>query len=421
MAMPRDETSALPASPPVEPARAGLAPGMGANSCNFPVSAGVVRLNDEPPVHTTETGVSPAIDFTTFMRNYQDMVFSTAARLTGNDAQAEDISQEVFLKAYENYDHLGTSPTAGGWLKTVATNLALNHLTRYRNRWRFFSEFRRDNAADDRDAPEVEFAAPDTFFAGTGTPCDANNNGDPVVLYDDVSGRWIITDFAWTNLQSGPYYECIAVSKTGDPVSGGWWFYGMVAHANYLNDYPKLGVWQDGIYMTANLFDCITSTCSFATYEHVRVWALNRSDMISGSPLNFQFADLGSAYFSLLPAHARGQSMPGSGTRRRRHPQEQVRHAGHPLNDREQQRLFLMVEGGDVLRLRERNLARIVYRHALHRSQDDFRRIQTRRAAVEEPREVGGDPDIHPHIVDGVDLFGQMFGDLAQTHRIVLI
>lgn len=91
------------------------------------------------------------------------MVFSTAARLTGNEAQAEDISQEVFLKAYEHFDSLQTSPTAGGWLKTVATNLSLNHLSRYRNRWRFFSELRRDDA--ESDAPEVEFAAPDAFFS----------------------------------------------------------------------------------------------------------------------------------------------------------------------------------------------------------------------------------------------------------------
>jgi RNA polymerase sigma-70 factor (ECF subfamily) len=101
------------------------------------------------------------------MRNYQDMVFSTAARLTGNDAQAEDISQEVFLKAYANYDHLSTSVTAGGWLKTVATNLSLNYLSRYRKRWRFFSEFNRESGGEsDHDRPEIEFAAPDTFFAG---------------------------------------------------------------------------------------------------------------------------------------------------------------------------------------------------------------------------------------------------------------
>jgi RNA polymerase sigma-70 factor, ECF subfamily len=116
-------------------------------------------------VQTPPSGLISPADFTTFMRNYQDMVFSTAARITGNDTQAEDISQEVFLKAYENYDHLSTSPTAGGWLKTVATNLSLNHLSRYRNRWRFFSEFKRDSDAGERDEPQVEFAAPDTFFA----------------------------------------------------------------------------------------------------------------------------------------------------------------------------------------------------------------------------------------------------------------
>jgi len=164
MAIPRDKPDNRRESPAPPPRPTSGPP---ADSCNFSTTAGVVQSNDETPVHTTETGVRPVIDFTTFMRNYQDMVFSTAARLTGNDTQAEDISQEVFLKAFENYSHLGTSPTAGGWLKTVATNLSLNHLSRYRNRWRFFSEFKREaDAGDERDSAEVEFAAPDTFFGG---------------------------------------------------------------------------------------------------------------------------------------------------------------------------------------------------------------------------------------------------------------
>ena len=94
------------------------------------------------------------------MRAYQDMVYTTAVRLLGNEAEAEDISQEVFLKAYERYDDLSKSPTVGGWLKTVTRNLCLNHLTRYRARWRFFSEFSLEQKDDDR---EIEFAAPDTF------------------------------------------------------------------------------------------------------------------------------------------------------------------------------------------------------------------------------------------------------------------
>jgi RNA polymerase sigma-70 factor, ECF subfamily len=83
------------------------------------------------------------------MRAYQDMVFSTAVRLTSNPAQAEDISQEVFLRAYESFDNLRSSPKAGGWLKTVATNLTLNHLTRHRKRWRLFSEIFSDDSREE--------------------------------------------------------------------------------------------------------------------------------------------------------------------------------------------------------------------------------------------------------------------------------
>src|SRR5688500_8678191 len=85
--------------------------------------------------------------FEAFMSSYQDMVYGTAARLLGNFAEAEDISQTVFLKAFEHFSELESSPTAGGWLKTVTTNLCLNHLSRYRFRWRFFSEL---NPAEDK-------------------------------------------------------------------------------------------------------------------------------------------------------------------------------------------------------------------------------------------------------------------------------
>lgn len=104
--------------------------------------------------------MSEPTNFETFMRAYQNMVFSTAARLLGNDAEAQDIAQEVFLKAYERFADLAQSPTVGGWLKTVTTNLCLNHLTRYRARWRFFSEMlSRD---DDEDAT-LELPAPDAI------------------------------------------------------------------------------------------------------------------------------------------------------------------------------------------------------------------------------------------------------------------
>jgi RNA polymerase sigma-70 factor, ECF subfamily len=101
-----------------------------------------------------------------FMRDYQDMVFATARRLTASDATAQDISQDVFLKAWEHFASLRERVGAGGWLKTVTLRLSLNHLGRYRRRWRFFSELlpaagsgsSSDSSAQDASEGQVEFA-----------------------------------------------------------------------------------------------------------------------------------------------------------------------------------------------------------------------------------------------------------------------
>ncbi len=105
--------------------------------------------------------MTAAQPFELFVRDYQDMVFSTAMRLLANEAEAQDVSQEVFLKAYQRFDELGQSPTVGGWLRKVATNLSLNHLSRYRARWRFFSEIR--VGGPDEEDRELEYAAPDNL------------------------------------------------------------------------------------------------------------------------------------------------------------------------------------------------------------------------------------------------------------------
>jgi RNA polymerase sigma-70 factor (ECF subfamily) len=120
----------------------------------------VLGINADTPVRNQPSKADASDDFATFMNAYQDMVFSTAARLVGNDSGAEDISQEVFLRAHRSFAQLRASPTAGGWLKTVATRLSLNHLARYRRRWRFFSELRVDDKGDDE--AELDFPIPDT-------------------------------------------------------------------------------------------------------------------------------------------------------------------------------------------------------------------------------------------------------------------
>lgn len=88
--------------------------------------------------------------FEAFVRRYQDMVFATAVRLLGNPTEAEDVAQTVFMRAFQRFEELRPSPTAAGWLKTVTRNTCLNHLSRYRRRWRFFSEL---TTTDDTSEP----------------------------------------------------------------------------------------------------------------------------------------------------------------------------------------------------------------------------------------------------------------------------
>ena len=100
--------------------------------------------------------------FEAFVRRYQDMVFATAVRLLGSRVEAEDVAQTVFLRAFQRFEQIGASPAAAGWLKTVTRNACLNHLSRYRSRWRLFSELTRRGDDSPWTADEVAFVAADS-------------------------------------------------------------------------------------------------------------------------------------------------------------------------------------------------------------------------------------------------------------------
>jgi RNA polymerase sigma-70 factor (ECF subfamily) len=99
-------------------------------------------------------------EFEQFMIAHRNMVYSTACRILRNEADALDVAQEVFLRAYRHYDRLADNPKAGGWLRRVARNLSLNQITRYRNRWTFFTDLEREEGDEDFAArvagPETE-------------------------------------------------------------------------------------------------------------------------------------------------------------------------------------------------------------------------------------------------------------------------
>jgi len=148
----------------------------------------------------------------------------------------------------------------------------------------------------------------DDFFEGsavTGTPCDEDNMGDPIVLYDQYAQRWIIFDFAWSGSNDGSWFS-IAASKTSDP-TGEWWLYAYHADNTLVNDYPKGGVWNDGIYITANMFQFTGS------FQHAKIWVLNKSDLYNGTLTVQYLTDSSYEAWSILPAHAKGTTAPPSG------------------------------------------------------------------------------------------------------------
>ena len=156
-----------------------------------------------------------------------------------------------------------------------------------------------------------------SFFSalGTSNPCGNNNNdGDGIVFYDHMADRWVVSDFAFPAFPGTSFYQCVGVSKTSNPVSGGWWLYAIQvepAHNNYLGDYPKFGLWPDAYYLSMNEFSNNT------TFNGVRVYALDRNSMVNGGPANaigFSIlpANLGDQY-SLVPASFRTGNPPPAG------------------------------------------------------------------------------------------------------------
>jgi hypothetical protein len=152
---------------------------------------------------------------------------------------------------------------------------------------------------------------------GTGTPasvCASTNQGDPIVLYDRLANRWFFSQFAFNVDRRGnpvaPYYQCIAVSTTGDP-RGSYYRYGFEvnapAHPGYFPDYPKFGVWPDAYYMTANNFNG-------NTFAGAAAYAFDRAKMLNGQAATFKAFQLSSQYEGLLPSNYTGTQQPPAGS-----------------------------------------------------------------------------------------------------------
>ena len=97
-------------------------------------------------------------------------------------------------------------------------------------------------------------AAGNTLFQSLGGVCASHNDGDPVVSYDILAGRWVLSQFVVDGPAGSYSHQCVAVSLTGD-ATGSYYLYDFLTDGTNFVDYPHMGVWPDGYYMTAHVFN----------------------------------------------------------------------------------------------------------------------------------------------------------------------
>ncbi|HBY61624.1 MAG TPA: hypothetical protein DEH78_17520, partial [Solibacterales bacterium] len=136
------------------------------------------------------------------------------------------------------------------------------------------------------------------IWSGFGGRCESDNDGDPIVQYDQLADRWILTQFA---VSAQPYTQCVAVSTGPDPT--GTYYRYAYSYGRDFNDYPKMGVWPNAYYITYNMFR------NGRTFSGNRVCAFERAQMLVGGAARQACATTTSAA-SLLPADLEGTTLP---------------------------------------------------------------------------------------------------------------
>ena len=141
--------------------------------------------------------------------------------------------------------------------------------------------------------------------------CRVNNDGDPIVVYDQLADRWLVSQFAHTNGATLGYHECIAISQTGD-ATGAYFVYdfllGPISPEKF-HDYPHIGVWPDGYYMSTHQFDP-------SNYIGAGAFSFERAKMLAGQPAQFVYFNLNTAnpgFGGHLPANLDGPTLPPAG------------------------------------------------------------------------------------------------------------
>jgi hypothetical protein len=143
-----------------------------------------------------------------------------------------------------------------------------------------------------------------SIWQGFGGLCETTNKGQPMVKYDQLAHRWVLSQIASNTTTTPPsYYECVAVS-TSEDATGTYYRYAFLMDSN--NGYGKLALWPDAYYMTF--------TMAGPSVYGPRICALDRTKMLAGQTATIQCQQLGSTVNTVLPADLDGQTLPATGT-----------------------------------------------------------------------------------------------------------
>ncbi len=143
-----------------------------------------------------------------------------------------------------------------------------------------------------------------TIWKGFKGACANSNDGDPIVLYDKEAKRWVMAQFS-VNDSSG-FFQCVAVSTSSDATGSYRRF--QFKYKDF-DDYPKMGVWPDGYYVSFNMFQG-------QNFIGSNVCAYDREAMLGriNRPVRQQCFQLASNTFGLLPSDMDGSTPPPAGS-----------------------------------------------------------------------------------------------------------
>ena len=145
-----------------------------------------------------------------------------------------------------------------------------------------------------------------SIWAGFGGKCQTANDGDPIVNFDAIAQRWVISQFA-VSPSAAPFFECVAVSQTAD-ATGGYFRYAF--SYNDFPDFPKFAVHPTGYYFTFNVFNA-----ALTAFVGSRACAYDRTRMLQGLSATQQCFTLSpTSDFGLLPSDPDGSSTVAAGS-----------------------------------------------------------------------------------------------------------